>query len=199
MSDFAEPIARLIEELRKLPGVGQKTAQRLAYNILRRPREDAERLSRALLDVKDKIRYCSRCNNLSEEDPCRFCTSPSRSAETVCVVEEPNDILSIERTRDYRGQYHVLHGVLSPINGIGPEDLKIENLLDRLREGIVREVILATNPNVEGEATAIYLAKLIKPTGVKVSRIALGVPVGSDLEFADEVTMTRALEGRHEL
>jgi recombination protein RecR len=199
VSDVAEPIERLVDELRKLPGVGQKTAQRLAYNLLRRPREDAERLSRAILDVKDRIRSCSRCNNLSEEDPCRYCTSPARASDTVCVVEEPNDILSIEKTREYRGRYHVLHGVLSPINGVGPEDLRLRNLLERLAEGQIREVIVATNPNVEGEATAIYLAKLLKPTGVKVTRIALGIPVGSDLEFADEVTMSKALEGRREL
>ncbi len=199
MSDYAEPIERLIEEFHKLPGIGTKTAQRLAYSILRRPREDAERLSRAILDVREKIRYCSRCNNFSDQDPCGYCTSSSRSAEIICVVEEPNDIISIERTREFHGQYHVLHGVLSPINGIGPEDLKLKNLLERLREGSAREIIIATNPNVEGEATAIYLAKLLKPIGVKVSRIALGVPVGSDLEFADEVTMSKALEHRHEL
>ena len=199
MSDYAEPIENLIEEFRKLPGIGQKTAQRLAYNVLRRPREDAERLSRAVLDVKDKIRYCSRCNNFSDVDPCRFCTSPNRTAEIICVVEEPKDILSIEKTREFRGQYHVLHGVLSPINGVGPDDLKLKNLLARLREGDVAEIILAMNPNVEGEATAIYLAKLLKPVGVRVSRIALGVPVGSDLEYADEVTMSKALEGRREL
>ncbi len=199
MSDYAEPIEKLIEELRKLPGIGTKTAQRLAYSLLRRPREDAESLSRAILEVKDRIRYCSRCNNFSDRDPCHYCTSPNRSAETICVVEEPNDILSIEKTREYHGQYHVLHGVLSPINGIGPEDLKLKNLLERLREGNVREIIVATNPNVEGEATAIYLAKLLKPVGVKISRIALGVPMGSDLEFADEVTMSKALEHRHEL
>jgi len=199
MSDYAEPIERLIEEFRKLPGIGSKTAQRLAYNVIRRPREDAERLSRAILEVKEKIRYCSRCNNFSDQDPCYYCISQNRSPETICVVEEPNDILSIERTREYHGQYHVLHGVLSPINGIGPEDLMLKNLLERLREGKVREIIVATNPNVEGEATAIYLAKLLKPIGVKVSRIALGVPVGSDLEFTDEVTMSKALEHRHEL
>ena len=199
MSDYAEPIERLIEEFRKLPGIGSKTAQRLAYNVLRRPREDAERLSRAILEVKEKIRYCSRCNNFSDQDPCHYCTSQNRSPETICVVEEPNDILSIEKTREYYGQYHVLHGVLSPINGVGPEDLMLKNLLERLREGKVREIIIATNPNVEGEATAIYLAKLLKPVGVKVSRIALGVPVGSDLEYADEVTMSKALEHRHEL
>jgi recombination protein RecR len=199
MSDYAEPIEKLIDEFRKLPGSGAKGAQRLAYSILSRPKEEAERLSRAILDVKDKIRYCSRCNNFSDRDPCHYCSNGARSSETICVVEEPNDILAIEKTREYHGQYHVLHGVLSPINGIGPEDLKLKNLLERLREGNVREIILATNPNVEGEATAIYLAKLLKPIGVKVSRIALGLPVGSDLEFADEVTMSKALEHRHEL
>ncbi len=199
MIDYAEPIARLIDELRKLPGIGQKTAQRLAYSLLRRPREDAERLSQAILDVKEKIRYCSRCNNFSDQDPCSYCVNPNRTAEIICVVEEPNDIISIEKTREFHGQYHVLHGVLSPINGIGPEDLKLKNLLERLREGQVKEIILATNPNVEGEATAIYLAKLLKPIGVRVSRIALGLPVGSDLEFIDEVTMSKALEGRRPL
>jgi len=199
MSDYAEPIARLIEELCKLPGIGSKSAQRLAYSILRRPAADAERLSSAILEVKEKIRYCSRCNNFSESDTCRYCESPARSQETICVVEEPYDILAIEKTREYHGQYHVLHGVLSPINGIGPEDLRLKNLLERLREGTVREVIVATNPNVEGEATAIYIARLLKPIGVRVSRIALGVPVGSDLEFADEVTMSKALEHRHEI
>src|SRR5262245_19360129 len=199
MSDFAEPIERLIEEFRKLPGIGQKTAQRLAYNILRRPREEAARLSQAILEVNDKIRSCSRCNNLSDQDPCHYCTSPHRSPDTICVVEEPKDILPIEKTREYHAQYHILHGVISPINGIGPEDLKLGNLMERLKEGNVREIILATNPNVEGEATAIYLARLIKPAGVRVSRIALGVPMGSDLEFADEVTMIKAIEGRREL
>lgn len=199
MNDYAEPIARLIDELRKLPGIGLKSAQRLAYSLLRRPREDAERLSRAIMDVKEKIRYCSRCNNFSDLDPCSYCTNPSRTEEMICVVEEPNDILAIEKTREYHGQYHVLHGVLSPINGIGPEDLKLKNLLERLRGGKVREIILATNPNVEGEATAIYLAKLLKPIGLRVTRIALGLPVGSDLEFADEVTMSKALEHRHDL
>jgi recombination protein RecR len=199
MSDYAEPIEKLIDEFRKLPGVGPKSAQRLAYNVLRRPREDAERLSRAILEVKDKIRYCSRCNNFSDRDPCNYCSNAGRSAETICVVEEPNDILAIEKTREYHGQYHVLHGVLSPINGVGPENLMLKNLLERLRDGNVREIILATNPNVEGEATAIYIAKLLKPIGVRVSRIALGVPVGSDLEFADEVTMSKALEHRHEM
>jgi recombination protein RecR len=199
MSDYAEPIEKLIDEFRRLPGVGVKSAQRLAYSVLRRPREDAERLSRAILDVKDKILYCSRCNNFSDRDPCHFCRNAARSAETICVVEEPSDILAIEKTREYHGQYHVLHGVLSPINGMGPENLMLKNLLERLRDGNVKEIILATNPNVEGEATAIYIAKLLKPIGLRVSRIALGVPVGSDLEFADEVTMSKALEHRHEL
>lgn len=199
MSDYPQPIETLVDELRKLPGIGTKTAQRLAYSILRRPREEAEKLSCAIMQVKERIRYCSRCNNFADQDPCAYCASPSRSSETICVVEEPHDILSVEKTREYHGQYHVLHGVLSPINGIGPEDLKLKNLLERLREGNVREVILATNPNVEGEATAIYLARLLKPIGVRVSRIALGVPVGSDLEFADEVTMSKALEHRHEI
>jgi recombination protein RecR len=199
MSDYAEPIEKLIDEFRKLPGIGHKTAQRLAYSVLRRSKEDADRLSRAISEVKEKILYCSRCNNFSDRDPCYYCNNTARSAETICVVEEPHDILAIEKTREYHGQYHVLHGVLSPINGVGPEDLMLKNLLERLREGNVREIILATNPNVEGEATAIYLAKLLKPIGVKVSRIALGLPVGSDLEFADEVTMSKALEHRHEL
>ncbi len=199
MSDYAEPIAKLIDELCKLPGIGSKTAQRLAYNILRRSREDAERLSRSILEAKDKIRYCSRCNNFSDRDPCEYCTGSNRSPEIICLVEEPHDILAIEKTREFHGQYHVLHGVLSPINGIGPDDLRLKNLLERLQEGNVREVIVATNPNVEGEATAIYIARLLKPIGVKVSRIALGVPVGSDLEFADEVTMSKALEHRHDI
>ena len=199
MSDYAEPIEKLIDEFRKLPGIGSKSAQRLTYSVLRRSREEAERLSSAILEVKEKIRYCSRCNNFSDLDPCRYCNNASRSGDIICVVEEPNDILAVEKTREYNGQYHVLHGVLSPINGIGPEDLRLGNLLERLREGNVKEIILATNPNVEGEATAIYLAKLLKPIGVKVSRIALGLPVGSDLEFADEVTMSKALEHRHEL
>jgi recombination protein RecR len=199
MSDYAEPIEKLIDEFRKLPGIGPKSAQRLAYNVLRRPKEDAERLSRTIMEVKEKIRYCSRCNNFSDRDPCNYCSNAARSCETICVVEEPHDILAVEKTREYRGQYHVLHGALSPINGVGPDDLMLNNLLERLREGNVREVILATNPNVEGEATAIYLAKLLKPIGIKVSRIALGLPVGSDLEFADEVTMSKALEHRHEL
>lgn len=199
MSDYAEPIERLIDEFRKLPGIGSKSAQRLSYSLLRRPREDAERLSNAIMAIKDQVRICSQCNNYSDRDPCEYCSNTRRSNDTICVVEEPYDIIAIERTREYHGRYHVLHGVLSPINGIGPEDLKLKNLLERLREGNVREVILATNPNVEGEATAMYIAKLLNPIGVKVSRIALGIPVGSDLEYADEVTMSKALEHRHEI
>ena len=198
MSDYAEPIERLIDEFRRFPGIGTKSAQRMAYVLLRRGKEDAERLCRAITDVKEKIRTCSRCNNFSDSDPCRFC-GPSRSSEIICVVEEPNDILAVEKTREYHGMYHVLHGALSPINGIGPSDLMIGNLLERLREGAVKEIILATNPNVEGEATAIYLSKLLKPVGVKVSRVALGLPVGGDLEYADEMTMSKALEHRHEI
>jgi len=199
MSDYAEPIEQLIDEFRKLPGIGSKSAQRLVYSILRRPRTEAERLSNAIMDVKEKICFCSRCNNYSDQDPCKYCNNAHRSNDTICIVEEPCDILAIERTREYHGQYHVLHGVLSPINGVGPEDLMLKNLLERLREGNIKEIILATNPNVEGEATAIYIAKLLTPIGVKVSRIALGIPVGSDLEYADEVTMSKALEHRHEI
>jgi len=198
MSDYAEPIARLIDEFRRFPGIGKMSAQRMAYFILRRGKEDAERLCRAISDVKEKIRTCSICNNFSDSDPCRYC-GPSRSPEIICVVEEPKDIPAVEKTKEYHGRYHVLHGALSPMNGIGPSNLMIGNLLERLREGTVREIILATNPSVEGEATAIYLSKLLKPVGVKVSRIALGLPMGSDLEYADEMTMSRALEYRHEI
>ena len=198
MSDYAGPIERLMDEFRRFPGIGKMSAQRMAYFVLRRSKEDAERLCRAISDVKEKIGACSRCNNFSDSDPCRYC-GPTRSAETICVVEDPNDIPAVEKTREYRGRYHVLHGALSPINGVGPSDLMIGNLLERLREGTVKEIIIATNPNVEGEATAIYLSKLIKPIGVKVSRIALGLPVGSDIEYADESTMSKALEYRHEM
>ena len=198
MSEYAEPIARLIDEFKRFPGIGKTSAQRMAYFVLRRGKEDVERLCRAISDVKEKILTCSRCNNFSDSDPCRYC-GPSRSDETICVVEEPNDIPAVEKTREYRGRYHVLHGALSPINGVGPSDLMIGNLLERLRDGTVREIIIATNPNIEGEATAIYLSKLLKPIGVKVSRIALGLPMGSDLEYADEMTMSKALEYRHEI
>jgi recombination protein RecR len=199
MKDFAEPLARLIDELKRLPGIGQKSAQRIAFHLERAPREDAERLSTALLEVKDKIRLCSVCNNLTELDPCEFCSDPSRAVDVVCVVESPYNVLAIEKTREFHGLYHVLHGALSPLQGIGPEQLKLKSLLERLKCGKIKELIVATNPNVEGEATAIYLSKLIKPLGIKVTRIAMGIPVGSELEFADEVTVVKALEGRREI
>ncbi len=199
MKDFAEPLARLIDELKRLPGIGQKSAQRIAFHLERSPREDAERLSAAILDAKDKIRLCSQCNNFTDVDPCGYCADPTRNPEVICVVETPYNVVNIEKTREYSGRYHVLHGALSPLQGIGPEQLKLKNLLERLKGGQVKEIIVATNPNVEGEATAIYLSKLIKPLGIRVSRIAMGIPVGSELEFADEVTMLKALEGRREL
>ena len=199
MKDFAEPLARLIDELKHLPGIGQKSAQRMAFHLERAPREDVERLATALLDAKDKIRLCSLCNNLTEQDPCEYCTDPRREQEVICVVETPYNVVGIEKTREFHGLYHVLHGALSPLQGIGPDQLKLKNLFERLKSGKVKELIVATNPNVEGEATAIYLSKLIKPLGIKVTRIAMGVPVGSELEFADEVTMLKALEGRREI
>ncbi len=199
MKDFAVPLARLIDELKRLPGIGQKSAQRIAFHLERAPREDAERLAAALRDVKDKIRLCSVCNNLTELDPCDYCSDPSRDPSVVCVVETPYNAIAIEKTREFHGLYHVLHGALSPLQGIGPDQLKLKNLIERLKSGTIREMIVATNPNVEGEATAIYLSKLIKPLGVKVTRIAMGVPVGSELEFADEVTMLKAIEGRREI
>jgi recombination protein RecR len=199
MPDFAEPLARLIDEFKHLPGIGQKSAQRLAFHVLRASRENAERLSQAILDVKDKLALCRLCNNISEAELCIYCRDESRDQAVVCVVEEPHNIVGIETTRQFSGIYHVLHGSLSPLRAIGPEQLKIKGLLERIGMGKVREVILATNPTVEGEATAVYLSKLLKPLGVKVTRIAMGVPVGSDLEFADEVTMWKALEGRREL
>ncbi len=199
MSEYAAPLARLIEELKHLPGIGQKSAQRIAFHLERAPREDVQRLAEALLDAKDKIRLCSVCNNLTESDPCEYCSDPKRDQDVICVVETPYNVISVEKAHEFRGRYHVLHGALSPLQGIGPEQLKLKNLLDRLKDGTVRELIVATSPTVEGEATAFYLAKLVKPLGVKVSRIAMGIPVGSDLEFADEVTMLRALEGRREM
>ena len=193
-----DPLARLVEQLQKLPGIGAKGAQRLAFYILKNPRDEAERLCDAIRDVKERVTYCSTCNNITEADPCAFCTSASRDQRLICVVEEPQNVSVIEKTREFRGVYHVLMGALSPLHGVGPDDLKIKSLLARITNGVA-EVILATNPNVEGEATAIYLARLLKPLGVKVTRIAMGVPVGSDLEYADEVTMHKALEGRHEV
>jgi recombination protein RecR len=194
-----DPLARLIEQLQRLPGIGAKSAQRLAYHVLKTPREEVERLADAMREVKDRVIYCSVCSNITDVDPCFFCTSDSRDKRVICVVEEPENVGGIEKTRDFRGVYHVLMGALSPLHGVGPDDLKIRSLLQRVGEGGVEEVILATNPNVEGEATAIYLAKLLKPLGVRVTRIAMGVPVGSDLEYADEFTMGKAMEGRREL
>jgi recombination protein RecR len=193
-----DPLVRLIEELQRLPGIGPKGAQRLAFHILRTPREQTDRLVEAVRDVKERVTYCSICNNITDADPCAFCSSGSRNQHVICVVEEPQNVTAIERTREFKGLYHVLMGALSPLQGIGPDDLKIKGLLTRLQNG-VSEVILATNPNVDGEATAIYLARLLKPLGVKVTRIAMGVPVGSDLEYADEVTMHKAIEGRREV
>jgi recombination protein RecR len=191
-------LTRLIEELQRLPGIGPKGAQRLAFHILKTPREQTERLVDALRDVKERVTYCSICNNITDVDPCAFCANDGRDGTMICVVEEPQNVAAIEKTREFKGRYHVLMGALSPLQGIGPDDLKIKGLLARVNNG-VSEVILATNPNVEGEATAIYLARLLKPLGVKVTRIAMGVPVGSDLEYADEVTMHKSLEGRREV
>jgi recombination protein RecR len=199
MSRFAEPMTRLIEELKKLPGVGSKSAQRLAFHILRSDEADAQGLSDAIRDVKAKLHLCSICNNITDVDPCVYCSSATRNQRLVCVVEEPTNIASIEKTRNYSGVYHVLHGSLSPLHGIGPEHLRLSNLTRRIDSGEVDEVIVATNPTVEGEATAVYISRLIKRPGVKVTRIATGIPAGSDIEYADEVTMTKAIEGRREL
>jgi recombination protein RecR len=193
-----DSLVRLIEELQRLPGVGPKSAQRLAFHILKTPREHADRLADALREVKERVTYCSVCNNITDADPCVYCVNDARDHHVICVVEEPQNVSAIEKTREFKGTYHVLMGALSPLQGIGPDDLKIKGLLARITNG-VGEVILATNPNVEGEATAIYLARLLKPLGVKVTRIAMGVPVGSDLEYADEITMHKALEGRREV
>jgi recombination protein RecR len=194
-----DPLTRLVEQLQKLPGIGAKSAQRLAFHILKTPREDAERLCEAVREVKERVTYCSACNNITDVDPCAFCTSDSRDKRLICVVEEPQNVNVVEKTREFRGVYHVLMGALSPLHGVGPDDLKIHGLLARVGAGEVDEVILATNPTVEGEATALYLARLLKPLGVRVTRIAMGIPVGSDLEYADEVTMTRAMENRRDL
>ena len=196
---FAAPLERLIERLRKLPGVGQKSAQRLAFHILRGDAEEARALAQAIVEVKEKIRLCSICFNITDTDPCLICDDASRDASSLCVVEEPHNLVSIEKSGQFRGRYHILHGSIAPLRGIGPDDLKIAPLLERLRDGTVKEVILATNPNVEGEATAVYLSRLLKPIGVRVTRIALGLPVGSELEYADEVTVGKALEGRRDI
>jgi len=193
-----DSLVRLIEELQRLPGIGPKGAQRLAFHLLKTPREDTDRLVDAVREVKARVTYCSVCSNITDVDPCAFCSSADRDPRVICVVEEPQNVGAIEKTRDFKGVYHVLMGALSPLQGIGPDELKIKGLLARVAAG-ASEVILATNPNVEGEATAIYLARLLKPLGVKVTRIAMGVPVGSDLDYADEVTMHKALEGRREV
>ncbi len=193
------PIDRLVHELAKLPGIGERTAARLAFFILRQPHEYALGLSRAISDVKEKVRLCSECMNLTETDPCAICSDHRRNASTVCVVEDPSDALAVERTHSFRGRYHILHGALSPLDGVGPDDLKIAQLIRRLESGSTEEVIVATNANVEGEATALYLSKLIKPTGIKITRLASGIPVGGDLEYIDASTLTRAFEERREI
>ena len=195
-----DPLTRLIEELQRLPGIGPKGAQRLAFHLLKTPRDHTERLVDALREMKDRVTYCSVCNNITDVDPCAFCRSDARDRHVICVVEEPQNVTAIEKTREFKGLYHVLMGALSPLQGIGPDDLKIKGLLSRVGTGgEVSEVIVATNPTVEGEATALYLAKLLKPLGVRVTRIAMGVPVGSDLEYADEFTVSKAMEGRREM
>jgi recombination protein RecR len=204
MLDYAEPVTKLIDEFKRLPSIGQKSAQRLAFHILRTPEADVDRLIEALREVKQKIAECSTCNNLTDINPCRFCSLPSRDRSMLCVVEQPYDLVAVEKTRSYKGLYHVLHGSLSPIRGVRPSDLRLENLLTRLKpennEGVeVHEIILATNPNTEGEATANYISRLLKPLGIRVTRLAMGMPVGSDLEYVDEVTMDKALTNRHEM
>jgi recombination protein RecR len=195
MQPTVEPVARLIEELARLPGIGPKTAQRLTYHLLRVPEDRARALADAIVHMKEAIIFCSTCLNITDRDPCAICRSETRDRSTICVVEEPLDVVALERTREFKGLYHVLHGTLDPVGGVGPDDLKIRELLRRL-DGTVTEVILATNPNVEGEATSMYVARLVQPLGVKVSRLARGLPIGGDLEYADEVTLARALEGR---
>jgi recombination protein RecR len=204
MLEYSEPVEKLIDEFKRLPGIGPKSAQRLAFYILRQQEKDVDRFAEALREVKRRIVFCTVCNNLTDVDPCRFCASPTRDRSMICIVEEPYNLVAVEKTRSYRGLYHVLHGSLSPIRGIGPDDLHLANLLPRLRpennEGVeIKEVILATNPNTEGEATANYIARLLKPLGIRVTRIAMGMPVGSDLEYVDEVTMDKALANRHEI
>jgi len=195
----AAPLARLIEEFYRLPGIGPKSAQRLAYYLLRMPAADARSLAEAIVEVKEKVTLCSTCQNVTEVDPCRICTDAGRDRAIMCVVEEPLDILALERTGSFNGLYHVLHGAISPMDGIGPEDLKVSELLDRLRNGETTEIILATNPNLEGEATSMYLSRLIGPLGLRITRLARGLPSGGDLEYADDVTLTRAIEGRQEM
>ncbi|WP_196595883.1 recombination mediator RecR [Pectinatus frisingensis] len=196
---YIEPLAKLIEHLRALPGIGSKTAARLAYHILDMEPSQAKALAQSIIEAKEKIGFCNTCFNLSDVNPCSICSSPSRDHSIICVVEQPRDVAAMERMRDYKGVYHVLHGALSPLDGIGPDDIRIKELLVRLQTTSVRELIMATNPNVEGEATAMYIAKLVKPAGIKVTRIAHGLPVGGDLEYADEITLAKALENRREI
>lgn len=196
--DYPAPVQRLIDELRRLPGVGPKSAQRIAFHLLKGTQDDAARLAAAVQGLLESIRLCSVCNAVTDREVCAHCSDPARSEHVICVVEEPHNLIAVERTRDFKGRYHVLHGALSPLQGVGPDELKLSGLLGRVRSGAVEEVILATSPTVEGEATAVYLAKVLKPLGVRVTRIAMGVPVGADLEWADEVTMAKALEGRRE-
>ena len=199
MAEVAEPVSRLIENFRKLPGIGTKSAQRMAFHILKMESAEAEQLAASIVDMKRSIRHCTICNNLTEVDPCYFCTHPNRSDNILCIVEECQNILPVENTHEFNGRYHVLMGAISPLKGIGPDQLAIASLVERLRSGAVEEIIIATNPNVEGETTALYLSKLIKPLGIRVTRLAMGLPVGGDLDYADAVTMTKALEGRREL
>lgn len=199
MPDFAPSVTRLIDELKRLPGIGQKTAQRLAFFLLRVDRDQAMALSDAIREAKEKVRECSICNNITDTDPCLFCTGATRDRKIICVVEEATNIQAVEKTRQFSGLYHVLGGALSPLQGVGPDQLKIKSLIERLKGGTVEELIIATNPTAEGEATAVYLSKLIKPLGVRVTRIAMGIPVGSDMEYADEITMLKAMEGRRDI
>lgn len=199
MDYFAPPLASLIEEFSKLPGIGRKTAQRLAFYVLNMDANEVDELANAIINAKKNIRYCSICSNLTDTDPCFICSNTKRDQTTICVVEDPRDVIALEKTKEFYGLYHVLHGSISPMEGIGPEDIKIKELLQRLQELDVAEVILATNPTIEGEATAMYISKLLKPLGIKTTRIAHGIPVGGDLEYADEVTLSKALEGRREI
>lgn len=197
--NYTKPLARLVEEFQKLPGIGPKSAQRMAFHLLKMTQNEVQKFSDAILEAKEKIKYCRQCFNLSSENPCEICTNSSRDKSILCVVAETRDLIALERTREYKGLYHVIQGVISPLDGITPEDLRIKELIERLQSEEIQEIILALNPSVEGEATSMYLAKIIKPLGIKVSRIAFGLPAGADLEYADEVTLTRALEGRREL
>ncbi len=199
MDYYVSPLQNLIDEFRRLPGIGNKTAQRLAYHVLNLPKEKAERFANAILEAKDKITYCKVCQNLSDKDECSICSNPSRDHSVICVTESPKDVMQMERTNEFKGVYHVLHGAISPMDNVGPDDIRIKELMTRIAQGNVKEVIMATNPNLEGETTAMYISKLIKPFGVKVTRIAHGVPVGGELEYADEVTLSKALQWRIEI